>query len=81
VKDTDEPAATETVPVPVPFSPPTLHLRSLEVRSEGVSFELRKVIQIFLTGHGRIIVSVLSDIGVGRVLDTVGGEGLEDICE
>jgi hypothetical protein len=33
VKDTDEPAATETVVVPEPVAPLTLHLRALSVKT------------------------------------------------
>ena len=43
VKDTVDPAATETVSVPDPLAPPTLHLRSLEAKSRKVSTSLRWV--------------------------------------
>jgi hypothetical protein len=33
VKETDEPAATETVVVPEPLAPLTLHLKALSVRT------------------------------------------------
>lgn len=41
VKDTEDPAATETVAVLAPLAPPSLHLRSFEARSNEVRIERR----------------------------------------
>ena len=78
MKETDEPAATETVEVLAPLSPPTLHLRSSDVRSRGVSEEQQLDDEIH-TSDRRVVVGVHSNILIGCVRLTVGGERLEDV--
>jgi len=79
VKDTDDPAAMETVSVLAPLPPPTLHLRSLEAKSRSFSTEVRRTPALPHTSHRRVIVGVLSNVKVHRVSFPIGAELLKDV--
>lgn len=87
MNDTEDPAATETVAVLVPFSPPTLHRRSSLVRSRGwlVIGEEQKLKSILgrygvVTGYWGVVVCIFANISVGCFRHSVSREHLEDVC-
>lgn len=79
VKATEQPAATVTVAVAVPFSPPTLHLRSFEAKSVCCIRTIRDAIKGH-THYWRVVIGIFPDELIRCVRHTVGSESLEYIC-